>query len=82
MQTNEQRVRRYRPHAAHAAEWHIDSPTVIAGRVSCPRCETRLRFDGAELYCVTCGYEHELTPDLSRLPVFSRRLRPVTTTAG
>jgi hypothetical protein len=31
------------------------------GQFACPRCRGRLFFDGEELVCVTCGYEHDAT---------------------
>lgn len=43
----------------------IHAPLRYSGHYACPRCRGRLFFDGEELVCVTCGYEHDPSAALS-----------------
>jgi ribosomal protein L37E len=79
---DDRETRRHRPHTMRVAGEHIASPAVVAGRMTCPRCGTGLSYDGEELVCITCGYEHDLTPDLRRLSAPSRKRHSKTTNAG
>jgi hypothetical protein len=38
----------------------IPIPIRLNGQFACPRCRGRLFFDGDELVCVLCGYEHDV----------------------
>ena len=37
----------------------VPTPLRLDGKLLCPRCRSWLLFDGDELLCVLCGYEHE-----------------------
>jgi hypothetical protein len=37
---------------------HVSPPVMRDGRPVCPRCSSRLLYDGAEMVCVACGYEY------------------------
>ena len=43
--------------SSHAAPpLAVPPPVLVRGRPQCPRCRSRLLFDGEEWTCVACGY--------------------------
>jgi hypothetical protein len=49
----------------------IEKPRLHRGHPHCPRCDTRLRYDGAEFLCLACGYGYG--PDERELAETGRR---------
>ena len=57
---------------------HIARPRLEGGRLICPRCDSRLQFDGEEYVCIICGYECpvELVRETERAAYGERRMAP------
>lgn len=51
------------------------------GAARCPRCEARLLYDGAELVCITCGYEYSADLEELRRVADERTAAEAQTTA-
>jgi DNA-directed RNA polymerase subunit RPC12/RpoP len=63
----------------------IEHPRLRGHRLHCPRCESRLMFDGDEHLCVACGYEFpddQLARDVRRELGRHGRSRPVVVGLG
>lgn len=67
--------------AAPSAEpRHIAQPVLRAGRLRCPRCDSRLQFDRQEFVCLACGYEY--LPEPQELEALRRPRRAREMAAG
>lgn len=63
----------------------VEHPRLQGHRLHCPRCASRLMFDGDEYLCVACGYEFpadQLARDVRRELGRHGRSRPVAMGLG